>query len=327
MEPQEVFNQFGADVLRLWVASTDYSGDMAFSKAILTRTSDSYRRIRNTARFLVSNLNGFEPTRDALGVDNLLALDRWAIDRALTVQNELAELYDNYQFVQVVQKIHHFCALDMGGFYLDIIKDRLYTAQENSLARRSAQTAMYHVLQAMVRWIAPILSFTADELWPYIPGQDKTTVFTETWYPGLTAFAADEAMNADYWALVQQVKDGVNGVLEQARSEAKVGGSLTAEVTLYCDVELTAVLRHLGDELRFVTLTSGAKLADLATAPEDAVQTELPGLKVSVVKSTLTKCGRCWHQTDDVGHQAAHPELCGRCVENVSAEGEQRHFA
>ncbi|WP_320824441.1 isoleucine--tRNA ligase [Reinekea sp.] len=327
MEPQEVFNQFGADVLRLWVASTDYSGDMAFSKAILTRTSDSYRRIRNTARFLVSNLNGFEPSRDALGVDDLLALDRWAIDRALSLQNELAELYDNYQFVQVVQKIHHFCALDMGGFYLDIIKDRLYTAQENSLARRSAQTAMYHVLQAMVRWIAPILSFTADELWPYVPGQDKTTVFTETWYPGLTGFAADETMNSGYWSVVQQVKDGVNGVLEQARSDAKVGGSLTAEVTLYCDAELRATLTQLGDELRFVTLTSGATLADLATAPSDAVQTELSGLKVSVVKSSLTKCGRCWHQTADVGHQPAHPELCGRCVDNVSAAGEQRHFA
>ncbi|WP_273285987.1 isoleucine--tRNA ligase [Reinekea forsetii] len=327
MEPQEVFNQFGADVLRLWVASTDYSGDMAFSKAILTRTSDSYRRIRNTARFLVSNLNGFEPARDALGVDDLLALDRWAIDRTLSVQTELAHLYDNYQFVQVVQKIHHFCALDMGGFYLDIIKDRLYTAQENSLARRSAQTAMYHVLQAMVRWIAPILSFTADELWPYIPGQDKTTVFTETWYPGLSAFAADETMNSDYWAIVQQVKDGVNGVLEQARNEAKVGGSLTAEVTLYCDAELHATLLQLGDELRFVTLTSAATLADLATTPSDAMPTELTGLKVSVVKSTLTKCGRCWHQTEDVGHHAAHPELCGRCVENVSAAGEQRHFA
>jgi isoleucyl-tRNA synthetase len=327
MEPQEVFNQFGADILRLWVASSDYSGDIVFSKDILKRTADSYRRIRNTARFLVSNLNGFDPKENSVPPEQMLSLDRWAMDRALVVQGELSELYDNYQFVPAIQKIHHFCSLDMGGFYLDIIKDRQYTTQEDSLARRSAQTAMYHVLQAMVRWIAPVLSFTAEELWQFVPGQDKATVFTETWYDGLVGFPEGESLNASYWKTVQQAKDAVNKALEEARNEGKVGGSLTAEVTLYCDTELKATLGQLGDELRFVTLTSSAALADLADAPSDVLATELDGLKVSLIKSEHAKCARCWHQREDVGTHDQHPELCGRCVDNVSGEGETRHYA
>jgi isoleucyl-tRNA synthetase len=327
MEPQEVFNQFGADILRLWVASSDYSGDIPFSREILKRTADSYRRIRNTARFLVSNLAGFDPKENAVLPEDMLSLDRWALDRTLALQGEISELYDNYQFVQVVQKIHHFCALDMGGFYLDIIKDRQYTTQEDSLARRSAQTALYHVLQALVRWIAPVLSYTADELWQYVPGQDKETVFTEVWYDGLVGFAEGEPMNAGYWSVVQNAKDAVNKALEAARNDGKVGGSLTAEVTLYCDGELKETLAQLGDELRFVTLTSSATLADLSEAPSEADGTDMEGLKVAIVKSEHGKCARCWHQRDDVGSHAEHPELCGRCVENVSGEGETRHFA
>jgi isoleucyl-tRNA synthetase len=257
----------------------------------------------------------------------MLSLDRWAMDRALVVQGELSELYDNYQFVPAIQKIHHFCSLDMGGFYLDIIKDRQYTTQEDSLARRSAQTAMYHVLQAMVRWIAPVLSFTAEELWQFVPGQDKATVFTETWYDGLIGFPEGETLNASYWKTVQQAKDAVNKALEEARNDGKVGGSLTAEVTLYCDTELKAALGQLGDELRFVTLTSSAALADLAEAPADVLATELDGLKVSLVKSEHAKCARCWHQREDVGTHDEHPELCGRCVDNVSGDGETRHYA
>jgi len=327
MEPQEVFNQFGADILRLWVASTDYSGDMAFSKEILKRTADSYRRIRNTARFLVSNLAGFDPNENLVANADMLALDRWAVDRALVVQNELSELYDNYQFVQVVQKIHHFCALDMGGFYLDIIKDRQYTTQENSLARRSAQTALYHVLQAMVRWMAPILSYTAEELWAFVPGQNKETVFTEVWYDGLEGFSEQEALGANYWSIVQEAKDCVNKALENARNEGVIGGSLTAEVTLYCDEPLKSALSQLGDELRFVTLTSSAQLANLEDAPADVVDTEMSGLKVAIVKSNHAKCTRCWHQREDVGSHDEHPELCGRCVENVDGDGETRQFA
>jgi len=325
--PDEIWNSLGSDIMRLWVASTDYSGEMPMSKDILNRTADAYRRIRNTARFLTANLNGFEPARDSVATDDMLALDRWAVDRAYRLQQEINDLYDNYQFLQAYQKIHHFCVLDMGGFYLDIIKDRQYTTQENSLARRSCQTALYHVLEALVRWIAPILSFTADELWQYIPGERSETVFEQTWYDGLTPLAADEELDGDFWSTVQEVKDGVNKVLEVARNEGRVGGSLKTEVTLYCDADLKAGLAKLGDELRFVTLTSDARLADLSEAGDDALDTELEGLKVSVAASEQPKCSRCWHQRPDVGRNDEHPELCGRCVENVTGDGEVRHYA
>ncbi len=325
--PDEIWNTMGADIMRLWVAATDYSGDMAMSKDILNRTADAYRRIRNTARFLVSNLNGFDPARDLVANNDMLALDRWAVDRAYRLQQELNDHYDNYQFVQVYQKIHHFCVLDMGGFYLDIIKDRQYTTPADSIARRSCQTALYHVLEALVRWIAPILSFTADELWQFIPGERSETVFEHLWYEGLSPLSEGETMDGHFWSTVQAVKDGVNKVLEVARNEGRVGGSLKAEVTLYCDSELKALLAQLGDELRFVTLTSAATLADLGDASQDALNTELEGLKVQVVASDQPKCGRCWHQRPDVGQHAEHPELCGRCVENVAGDGEVRHYA
>ncbi|MHA7879891.1 MAG: isoleucine--tRNA ligase [Saccharospirillum sp.] len=327
IDPIEVFDTLGADILRLWVASADYSGDMALSKDILNRAADAYRRIRNTARFLVSNLNGFDPASDQVAPEQMLALDRWAVDRAARLQEELSHAYDNYQFVQVYQKIHHFCVLDMGGFYLDIIKDRQYTTQADSLARRSCQTALYHVLEALVRWIAPILSFTADELWQVIPGERSVSVFEHTWYEGLFRLHDAEPMNAHFWARVQAVKEGVNKVLELARNEGRVGGSLKAEVTLYCDSELRGLLNELGEELRFVTLTSEARLAPLAEADDQAVATDLEGLKVRVVASEHQKCTRCWHQRPDVGQHPEHPELCGRCVENVSGAGEVRHYA
>ncbi|WP_127556580.1 isoleucine--tRNA ligase [Saccharospirillum alexandrii] len=327
IEPQEVFDSLGADILRLWVASTDYSGDMAMSKDILNRSADAYRRIRNTARFLISNLEGFDPAEHSVHQGDMLALDRWAVDRAYRLQQEISDAYDNYQFVQVYQKIHHFCVLDMGGFYLDIIKDRQYTTQADSLARRSCQTALYHVLEALVRWIAPILSFTADELWQFIPGKRSVSVFEHTWYDGLQPLDDDEPMGVAFWSEVQAVKEGVNKVLELARNEGRVGGALKSEVTLYCDDALKSVLATLGDELRFVTLTSAVTLANLADAPETAHATELEGLKVSVAASEQPKCGRCWHQRPDVGQHAAHPELCGRCVENVDGDGEVRHFA
>lgn len=327
IDPQEVFDSLGADILRLWVASADYSGDMALSKDILNRAADAYRRIRNTARFLISNLSGFDPATDQVAPEQMLALDRWAVDRAARLQEELSNAYDNYQFVQVYQKLHHFCVLDMGGFYLDIIKDRQYTTQPESLARRSCQTALYHVLEALVRWMAPIMSFTADELWQFIPGERSVSVFENTWYEGLFRLDAAEPMNESFWTQVQAVKEGVNKVLELARNEGRVGGSLKAEVTLYCDPELHELLSELGEELRFVTLTSEARLAPLSDAGEQAVSTDLEGLKVTVVASEHTKCTRCWHQRADVGTFAEHPELCGRCVENVSGKGEVRLYA
>lgn len=324
IDPQVVMKDLGADVLRLWVASTDFSTEMSVSDEILKRTSDSYRRIRNTARFILSNLNGFDPAQHALPVEQLVQLDRWIIGRTAQLQQEIIKAYDNYQFHLIYQKLHNFCVVELGGFYLDIIKDRQYTIKADAVARRSAQTALYHIVEALVRWIAPILSFTADEMWPFIPGVHEGSVFSAEWYqlPALPADTLDDA----WWQQVVDVKDAVNKVLEAKRANGEVGGSLSAEVTLYCDAALQEKLNALGDELRFVLITSTAHVRPLAEAA-DAESTELEGLKVVVGKSAEAKCARCWHHRADVGHNHAHPEICLRCVDNVNGQGESRQFA
>lgn len=322
--PQKVMNDLGADVLRLWVAATDFSAEMSVSDEILKRTADSYRRIRNTARFILSNLNGFDPATDALDMQQMLQLDRWIVGRAAELQKDIINAYNNYQFHLIYQKLHNFCVVELGGFYLDIIKDRQYTTKADSLARRSAQTALHHIIEAMVRWIAPILSFTADEMWPQIPGEHTTSVFVADWYD-LPAMPADSFDNS-YWELIAQVKDAVNKVLEAKRGNGEVGGSLGAEVVLYCADELQQKLQLLGNELRFVLITSTAEVRSILDKP-DSEPTELAGLNVEVKKSTHTKCARCWHHRADVGAQPAHPEICLRCVENVDGAGEQRQFA
>ncbi|MEM7376156.1 MAG: isoleucine--tRNA ligase [Pseudomonadota bacterium] len=328
IEPQEIMKELGADIVRLWVASTDYSGEISLSREILKRNADAYRRIRNTARFLLGNLNGFDPSLHSVEPEAMLALDRWVLDRAAEVQQAIQADYTAYQFHQVVQKIHHFCAVDLGGFYLDIIKDRQYTTAENSRARRSAQTALFRVAETLVRWIAPILSFTADEIWEHLPGARSASVHLETWFTDLPPLDANNALSRDDWQRVLDVRMAVNRALEDARNAKQVGGSLDAELTLYADADTFAILERLGDELRFVTLTSTAVIAPLATAPDAAVQTELAGgaLRVRVVASTHTKCVRCWHRRADVGVNLAHPGLCGRCVENVLGDGEVREF-
>ncbi|BES69977.1 isoleucine--tRNA ligase [Marinobacter nanhaiticus D15-8W] len=324
--PQEVMNELGADILRLWVAATDYSGEMTVSKDILKQTADGYRRIRNTARFLLSNLNGFDPAPHAVAPEEMLALDRWMVDRALTMQQELNEDFSNYAFLKVYQKIYNFCEATLGGFYLDIIKDRQYTTQADSLARRSCQTALYHVAEALVRWIAPILSFTADEIWQHLPGEHGESVFLEDWYAGLTALPADTDMGRDYWERIQEVKEAVNKCLEDARNRGEIKGSLSAEVTLYCEGDLKADLEALGDELRFVLITSEATVAPVAEA-SNAEVTNLEGLRVSVKPTENAKCDRCWHHRADVGEHPEHPKLCGRCIDNIEGQGEARTYA
>ncbi len=323
--PQKIFKSLGADILRLWVSATDYTAEMTVSDEILNRTADSYRRIRNTARFLLSNLTGFNPETDKVEWDDMLSLDRWAVDRALGLQKEVIEAYDSYNFLSVYQKVHHFCSQDLGGFYLDIIKDRQYTTQSDSLARRSCQTAMYHIIEAFVRWMAPITSFTADEIWQTLPGERSKHVLLDTWYEGLNSLEGDE-LGREYWQQVMAVKTAVNKALEDARKEGAIGGGLEAEVTLFVDSQLEEVLTKLGNELRFVLITSRVDLKPLSDAT-DAIVTEVEGLKVSVTKSSHEKCGRCWHRREDVGSIEAHPELCGRCVDNVEGDGEKRLFA
>ncbi|MEH6798343.1 MAG: isoleucine--tRNA ligase [Halopseudomonas sabulinigri] len=325
--PQKVNDTLGADILRLWVCSSDYSGEMAVSDQILQRSADAYRRIRNTARFLLSNLNGFDPKVDALPPEQMLDLDRWAVDRARLLQAEIVEAYDTYKFWNVYQKVHNFCVQELGGFYLDIIKDRQYTTQANSIARRSCQTALYHIAEALVRWIAPVLSFTSEELWQYLPGEHNDSVMLNAWYDGLAELPADQALGREFWNTVMGVKEAVNKELENLRSAKAIRGNLEAEVTLFVESALSEQLAKLGDELRFVLITSQAALAPLAEAGADAVETELPGLKLRILKSTETKCARCWHFRADVGTHAAHPEICSRCVDNIEGAGEVRQHA
>ncbi|MQC08832.1 isoleucine--tRNA ligase [Morganella morganii] len=327
ISPQDVMNKLGADILRLWVASTDYSGEIAVSDEILKRSADSYRRIRNTARFLLANLNGFNPETDMVKPDEMIVADRWAVGRALAAQADILKSYEAYDFHEVVQRLMQFCSVEMGSFYLDIIKDRQYTAKSDGLARRSCQTALFHIAEALVRWMAPIMSFTADEIWNVMPGKRPQYVFTEEWYDGLFGLNAQDSMNDDYWATLLAVRGEVNKVLEQARADKLIGGSLEAAVTLYADDALAAQLNSLGNELRFVLLTSQADVKPLSAAPESAVNSELDGLRIGFGKAEGSKCPRCWHYATDIGQDSEHPELCGRCVTNVAGNGEERKFA
>lgn len=323
MSPQKVVNDQGADVLRLWVAATDFSGEMSVSDEILKRTADSYRRIRNTARFLLSNLNGFDPSTDLVAMNDMLSLDRWAVDCAAKLQDEILSAYENYQFHHIYQKLHNFCVTDMGGFYLNIIKDRQYTCQEDSLARRSAQSAIYHIAEAFARWVAPILSFTAEEIWAFIPGDRESSIFLAEWYSLPTA--DNTAITDNDWALIAEVRNAVNKVLEGKKEEG-IQKSLEAEVALYANSGLHDALAKLGDELRFVLITSEAMLKPLADG-QGGEETEVEGLQLAVEKTAYAKCDRCWHHREDVGMHVDHPELCSRCVDNVEGSGEKRQYA
>lgn len=332
--PQKIVNSLGADILRLWVASSDYSNEMTVSDEILKRRADSYRRIRNTARFLLANLNGFDPATDKLDNDTLLSLDRWVIAKSCQLQNEIIDAYKDFNFHFIYQKLQHFCTVDLGGFYLDIIKDRQYTTQSNSIARRSAQTALYHIAEAMCRWIAPILSFTADELWKAIPGTHSDSVLLENWYPRLVELDASAPMNMEFWQTILEVRSTISKELEALRADKTIGSSLDAEVILYVDDELHKTLTSLGEELRFVLITSAASVHKFNDAPDVCIETVITDpagnnrtIKIQATASTNSKCVRCWHHSDDVGNNKEHPELCGRCVENVAGDGEQRLYA
>ena len=327
--PIKVTNTLGADILRLWVATTDYSGEMSISDEILKRTADVYRRIRNTLRFLLANTNGFNPARDLVKAPELLALDRWIIGQTLDLQNDLQQLYDSYLFHTAVQKIHNFCSETLGGYYLDIIKDRQYTTQGNSLARRSCQTAMFHVLEAMTRWIVPVLSFTADEVWENMPGKrEDLGVFTAEWYQGLFAYES-QTIKPEVWQLLELARIEVTKTLEGLRQEGSIGSGLDAEVTIYADQALIDELQSIGDELRFVLITSDAVLAPITDLDNAEPVGIGAGHKIVVraIASKHAKCVRCWHHRQEVGSHADHPELCGRCIDNIDGDGERRLYA
>ena len=326
ISPKEVFQEYGADILRLWVASTDFRGEMTASTEVLKRVADSYRRIRNTARFLLSNLSGFDPAQNLVAPDNMVALDYWITRQAQLLQQQVVEDYENYHFLGVYQKVHNFCVIELGSFYLDVIKDRQYTTRDDCLARRSTQTAMYHIVEILSKLIAPILSFTADEIWASMPGQRAESVFLSQFSEGLPLLAESADMHDQFWQQVMAVKTAVNKELEKQRNDKLIGAALSAEVTLYCDAGLNSLLSRLDDELRFALMVSHAALQPMSAAV-DAAATEVPGLQLRITPSANTKCVRCWHHRADIGSNAAHPELCLRCVENIDGLGEKRLYA
>ena len=327
VSPQDIMKTLGADILRLWVASTDYRSEMTVSDEILKRTADKYRRIRNTARYLLSNLNDFDPISDSIDFSDMVALDRWAIAKAYKVQEEIIAAYADYQFHNASQLIHHFCSIDMGSFYLDVTKDRQYTAKSNGLARKSAQTAMYHIIRALVLWMSPILSYTSDEIMDAIPTCKEKNIFTEKWYDSLSSFKSDELMGLEFWDAMLLVRDDINKMIEQERISGSLGSSLEACIIVYADGENYKRLKLLGDELRFVLICSSAEVRPLKDAPDGVLLSEASGLKVLINASLDLKCARCWHRRSDVGANEKHIEICGRCVENIETEyGEIREY-
>lgn len=324
--PQKVIETLGADVLRLWIASADYTSEMAVSQEILQRTSDTYRRIRNTARFLLANLSGFDPKSHLISPKDMLDLDCWIVAKAKALQDEIQHDFNQYHFHAVVQKIHHFCSLELGGIYLDIIKDRQYTCQENSIARRSAQTAIYYLIESLTRWISPILSFTAEEIWQFIPGDRGESVFLEVWSEHLFDYPSHKTITLSDWDEVMAVREEVNKAIEQARSEG-LGSGLAAELTLYVSPSLENVLNKLADELRFVFITGQVTVVAFDQAPESAQVTQHAALKLQVLQSLAPKCERCWHRDSRIGQDKTYPDICPRCISNISGEGEVRLYA
>ena len=333
IEPQDVMKTYGADILRLWIASADYRNEMAVSDEILKRVSDAYRRIRNTARFLLGNLHGFDPAQHLLPTKDCLLLDQWAVQQAHDTQQAVTAAYEHYDFPEIVQRVQNFCTNELGALYLDITKDRLYTMQEGSRGRRSAQSAMYRILEALVRWLAPILSFTAEEIWQIVPGQRGQSVLFETWYEGLDALQGSPEQR-EAWAELLQVRSAVAKILEGMRNNGEIGAALEADVTIYADfLPFSELLKgdpqRAAEELHFFFITSGLKLAPAESRPDDAVElkTDRVTLWISTRRSADRKCIRCWHYRPDIGVHPEHPEICGRCVENLpGAPGEDRQY-
>ena len=320
IEPQDIMKTLGADILRLWIASADYSNEMSLSQEILKRNADAYRRIRNTARFLLGNLAGFEPARDLLALEDMVALDRWIVHRAFELQERIKAAYERYDFAEIVQALLNFCSVDLGSLYLDVTKDRLYTMREDSRGRRSAQSAMYRISEAFARWIAPVLSFTADEMWSYLPapvdGAREANVLMATWYGGLAPLPAESPLSAHDFERLLALREQVARVLEPMRASGEIGAALEAEIGLHAGTADQIRLAPLVDELRFF-LISG----DVTVLPFDGSES-----RIVATPTRKPKCVRCWHHRADVGQHAQHPQLCGRCVSNVEGPGEERRW-
>jgi len=324
IEPQAVINKYGADILRLWVASTDYRGEITVSDENFQRIAEGYRRIRNTCRFLLANINDFIPSEHLVAADQLVAIDAWIIQQVKSLQENICAAYDAYQFHTIYQYLLSFCSIELGSFYLDVIKDRQYTTAKNSRARRSAQTAMYYVLEVLVRAMQPILTFTAEELWQVLPDRDQASVLLAKWFTKLPEIALDSALD---WQLLIEVRTAVNKILEQKRNEKIIGSGLEAKVTLYATQSIYDRLIAFKDELRFILITSKAETILVDTVIDYGILTNISGLAVVVDVMDAQKCVRCWHRCADIGSVSDHPTLCVRCVTNITGEGEERIYA
>ena len=338
ISPQEIIDKYGADVLRLWVASIYLHGDLAASAEIFARIVDAYRMLRNTARFLLGNLFDFNSQQDLVAPEKMLMLDRWAVAQILKLEKNCRDHYNAYQFHLACANLQGVLVTEISSFYFSIIKDRLYTMPPNSLGRRSAQTALFHMVEILTRLVAPILSFTAEEIWQEIKKMEQAkaitvraaSVFMAHWYEEIDAAdfsLSQDIITADDWSYIQSLRIEVNKELEKLRMGGAIGSSLAAEVTLYCETEVFSVLAKLKNDLRFVLITSTAVVKDIAVAPADAITTAIAGLKLEVIPTKHKKCARCWHYCANVGEYKDHPELCGRCVDNLFGDGEARCFA
>jgi isoleucyl-tRNA synthetase len=320
MPPQEISDKLGAEILRLWVASTDYSGELSLSDEILKRVVESYRRIRNTLRFLLANTSDFDAGKDAVPIAELVDVDRYAIARMAELQAEILQHYEAYEFHPVMAKLQTYCSEDLGGFYLDILKDRLYTGGVASKARRSAQTAIWHITHSLLRLMAPTLSFTAEEAWSVFAGKDVyaasgETIFTQTYYR--LPEVADAAALLERFTALREIRAQVTKQLEDLRVAGGIGSSLQAEVEIKAGAGKFAVLDSVKEDLKFLLITSRADLKQIAGDADMAI---------SVTPSKYTKCERCWHYEADVGSHPEYPEICSRCVTNLYGEGEKRRF-
>jgi len=322
--PQKVVDTLGADILRLWVASTDYSGELSISDEILKRVVESYRRIRNTLRFLLANLADFDPARHMLETTDWAEIDRYALACLARLQDEVVREYDQYRFHLIAQRLHEYCSEHLGAFYLDILKDRLYTAAGDSRARRSAQNALFHIAHALIRLFAPILTFTAEEAWAFLPDRCRDSVFLQQWHE-LPQLADSEALESR-WERVHTLRADVSKQLEGLRIAGRIGSALAAEVELYVAHESArALVEHFGEHLRFVFITSAVRV--LGGAHVEAVPSRVEGIAIRVMPSGGTKCARCWHYRHDVAERGEHASLCGRCVANLYGDGEARPYA
>jgi isoleucyl-tRNA synthetase len=317
VDPQETSKKLGAEIIRLWVAASDYSGDIAGDDKILARVVDTYRRVRNTLKFLLANTQDFDPATDSVPLDQLLEIDRYALSRAAQLQADILAHFEVYEFHPVVAKLQIYCSEDLGSFYLDVLKDRLYTTGANSLARRSAQTALWQITQAMLRWMAPFLSFTAEEAWAVLGADGKTPVATREsiFMDTYSQLAEPDETLLGKWTRIREIRDAVNKDIEVLRANGQVGSSLQAVVQLTVGADDFALLGSLGVDLKFVFITSAIEL--------------IAGSALSITASTSNgvKCERCWHYSDQLGSDPAHPTLCPRCTSNLFGAGETRSFS